>query len=149
VYDLLVAPLTSAERQAYYCDSQRLARLLGIPPDLTPPEYDDFCNYMDAMLNSDALTVGEPARAVARALFSPPVTGRLAQTASFVGIGLLPERLREAYGLWWDADQEGRLRKLAAFTRRVRPLLPNTLCVHPGAARAERRLRSELSLTVI
>ncbi|HLE30361.1 MAG TPA: oxygenase MpaB family protein, partial [Anaerolineales bacterium] len=44
-YDLLVAPLSLADRRAYYDDSQCLARLLGIPPDLTPPAYEDFCNY--------------------------------------------------------------------------------------------------------
>ena len=56
-YAHLVRPLSLAEKQAYYVGAQRLARAFGIPPELTPPEYDDFQTYVDAMLTSDALTV--------------------------------------------------------------------------------------------
>ncbi|MGH2521839.1 MAG: oxygenase MpaB family protein [Anaerolineales bacterium] len=145
VYDLYVRPLPPAERQAYYADSQVLARAFGIPPELMPPTYADFLTYMDSMLASDLLTVGDTAREIVQALFAPRlrVLGPFVRAASFVSIGLLPERLRAAYGFAWDERREKWLQRLAAFSRRARPLVPDVLCAHPQAVRAEWRWQLE------
>jgi uncharacterized protein (DUF2236 family) len=67
----MVRPLARSEKHAYYQVGQRLGRAFGIPAELMPPTYDDFECYVDAMLDSDALTVGPAARAVVAALFAP------------------------------------------------------------------------------
>ena len=56
--------------------ARRLGRAMGIPPELMPPTYDDFETYMDAMLSSDVLTVGQQAREIVGALFAPQVLGQ-------------------------------------------------------------------------
>jgi uncharacterized protein (DUF2236 family) len=137
VHDLLLRPLTLAEKQAYYRDTQVLGRALGIPPEMMPPTYDDFLDYVDSMLTSDLLTVGDDARAIVRALLYAPGLGPVIRAASFVSIGLLPERLRLAYGFEWDEGRERWLRRWAALSRTVWPRLPTVLRSNPRAVWAE------------
>jgi uncharacterized protein (DUF2236 family) len=142
VYDHLVRPLAPKEKQAYYAGGQQLGRVFGIPAELMPPEYDDFQTYLDAMLRSDALTVGPAARNVVNALFrGPRALGPATRLASFVSIGLTPPRLREAFGLGWTERDERRLQRLGRISRRLRPWAPAPLVVHPQALFAEWRLR--------
>jgi len=140
VYEHLVRPLALKEKQAYYVGGQRLGRAFGIPAELMPPEYDDFQTYVDAMLRSDALTVGPAARAVVNALMAPRALGSATRLASFVSIGLTPPRLREAFGLRWTERDERRLQRLGRLSRRLRPWTPAPLVVHPQALMAEWRM---------
>ena len=140
-YAHLVRPLSLAEKQAYYLGAQRLARAFGIPPELTPPEYDDFQTYVDAMLTSDALTVGSQAREVVAALFRPALLGTTVQLSSFISVGLTPPHLRDAFGFRWSRADERRFQWLGAASRRLRPLTPAPLVIHPQALLAEWRLR--------
>src|SRR5207247_6927341 len=98
VYDLFVRPLSLEERRAYYRDSRLLAPVFDIPAELMPDSYDSFAAYVDAMVAGDVLVVGDPGRQVVKALFAPPLIGRLARALSFAGIGLLAPRIRDAYG---------------------------------------------------
>jgi uncharacterized protein (DUF2236 family) len=137
-YEHLVRPLMRSEKQAYYHAGRRLGRAFGIPPELMPPTYDDFETYMDVMLSSDVLTVGPRARQIVAALFAPRVLGPTVRLGSFISLGLTPPRLREAFGLRWSERHTRLHRRLCALARRVRPLTPEPLCIHPQARRAER-----------
>jgi uncharacterized protein (DUF2236 family) len=141
VYEHLVRPLSLKEKQAYYVGGQQLGRAFGIPAELMPPEYDDFQTYVDAMVRSDALTVGPAARAVVNALVKPRGLGTAMRLSSFISIGLTPPRLREAFGFEWSARDERRLQRLGRLSRRLRPWTPAPLVVHPQALVAEWRLR--------
>jgi uncharacterized protein (DUF2236 family) len=142
VHELCIAPLSCAERQAYYRDSQRLGEWFGLSAALMPATYHGFEGYVQAMLDSELLVVGPAAREIAATLYPRAWWGGAVRLASFVGIGLLPERLRAAYGFEWTAHQETRLQRAAAWLRRARPALPALLCVNPLAlaAEAQRRL---------
>lgn len=142
-YTHLVRPLTLTEKHSYYQVGQRLGRAFGIPLELMPPTYADFECYVEAMLDSDALTVGPAARAVVAALFAPPLLGPTVRLGSFISVGLTPPRLREAFGLPWTPAHEVWFQRLGALSRRVRPLTPAPLCVHPQALLAEWRVRRE------
>ncbi len=141
VYERFVTPLSLEDKQAYYRDAQRLAEVMGIPRPLTPPTYADFLNYMDAMLTSDMLTVGDDARAIVAALFRPPLFGPLARGLFSFTAGLLPPHLREAYHLAWDDRAEQRLDHVAAFSRRFWLALPSVIRAHPKAVNSERQWR--------
>ncbi len=141
VYDHFVAPLSLDDKRDYYRDGLLLGQLLGIPPDMMLATYDDFADYMATMINSNLLTVSDTARNIVEALFAPPLFGPFARTASFVGIGLLPQRIRNEFGFEWDTKREKRLHQLAALSRRVRPLLPHFVAANPQALIAERRIR--------
>lgn len=138
-HELFVRPISPAEKASYYADFQKLGSYLGLSPALTPATYPDFQDYMQAMLHSDLLTVSDKARDIARALYAPPVVGRVVRGLSFVGIGLLPAHIRAAFGFSWSETHERWLHKLAAFSRRARPLLPSLLMVHPTVLLAEWR----------
>jgi uncharacterized protein (DUF2236 family) len=137
-YDLLIRPLSDDERAAYYRDCQTLAKWFGLSPALMPATFDDFRAYMQAMIQSDLLTVSDAARDIVRALHTAPVFGPLVRVASWPGHGLLPPHLREAFGLQWSEAQSAWLRRLAAFTRRARPLVPDLFALNPLAWRRER-----------
>jgi uncharacterized protein (DUF2236 family) len=136
-YARFVTPLTYADRCSYYDDCTRLAQLLGIPADAIPRTYTAFNLYLGAMLEGSALRVTPPAREIVAALFAPTLRGRATRLFSFPGIGMLPPRLRAAYGLaWTDADTK-KLEQLGALTRRLRPHLPGALALFPRAFAAE------------
>ena len=143
VHDLFIRPLSPAERTSYYRDSRRLAGMLGIPQDVMPASYEGFTAYVASMLASDKLAVGDNGRTLATSLFGQGLTGSLTRAASFVGIGLLPARLRNAYGFPWDDKREQRLHRLAGLSRRIRRRLPNLICASPRAVIAGWRSREQ------
>lgn len=137
VHDLMLQPLSLTEKHAYYGDTQILGRALGIPPEMMPPTYDDFLNYLDSMLTSDVLTVGDDARNIVHALFHAPGLGPGIRAASFVSVGLLPERLRSAYGFEWEAGHARWLKRWSTLSRALWPRVPALLRAHPQAVWAE------------
>ena len=115
-----VAPLDAEALRAYYADQRRVARLLGIPGDLVPADAGAFRAWFDAMLAGDALHVGDRAREIAAAVLDPPRPLPGGSLFRLVTAGLLPPRLRDAFGLRWDDEHEARLRALAEAARALR-----------------------------
>jgi uncharacterized protein (DUF2236 family) len=141
VYDQFVKPLSAEDRENYYRDGLVLGELLGIPRDMMPSTYVGFAAYVETMIHSDTLAVGETARKVATALFAPPLFGPFVRLGSFVGLGLLPEKIRSAFGFEWDERQERWLRRVMAWHRAVRPLIPDVILVNPQATMTAWRQR--------
>jgi uncharacterized protein (DUF2236 family) len=133
VYDLFVSPLSDDEREQYYRDSLTVAKLFAIPEGITPSTYADFRSYVSRMLESDVITVTDTAREIARALFSPSIEGTLLFLGSAIGIGLLPECMRQEFGLRWSRRREKWLCRMASVSRRARGHLPSILCSSPMA----------------
>lgn len=126
VYDAFVAPLDDDAREAFHADQRVVARLLGVPPERVPPDYAAFRDEFDAIVAGDTLAVGEQAREIAQAVLHPP-GGFGGGTVRGVTAALLPPRLREAFGLRWDASRAARFDALVASVRRLRAER------HPGA----------------
>jgi uncharacterized protein (DUF2236 family) len=137
LYELFVRTVSVEEKESYYQDSRRMGRLLGIASARMPADYGSFAAYLQTMLSGGTLVVSAAAQEVATALLAGPLRGRIVRAASFVSIGLLPKDLRVAYGLSWNESQQKRLLKLARICRRLRPWLPDLLCVNPQAWLAE------------
>jgi uncharacterized protein (DUF2236 family) len=119
-----VAPLPPEALRSYYADQRTLARVLGIPEPLVPVDYAAFRAYFDGMLAGDALAVGDAAREIAAAVLDPPLRLPATGLARLVTAGLLPARLREAFGLAWDERREARLQELCASARALRAGAP-------------------------
>jgi uncharacterized protein (DUF2236 family) len=137
LYELFVRPLSTEQKESYYQDSRRMGVMLGIASVRMPADYGGFAAYLQTMLSGGTLVVSAPAREVAAALLAGPLRGRMVRAASFVSIGLLPKDLRAAYGLPWNETRQKQLLRLAAICRRLRPRLPDLLCVNPQAWLAE------------
>ena len=135
-YEVFVGPLSGAERDRYCDEARRIEPALGIPAGRLPRTRAELCDYMDAMLAGGDIAVTDTARSLAREVLHPPLARPLRPLlalARLPAVGLLPPRVREAYGLAWSPGQERALRLLAASSRRVLPLLPSRLRDWPAA----------------
>ncbi|GGV35040.1 hypothetical protein GCM10010182_68780 [Actinomadura cremea] len=135
--------------EEYYRQARIVAEVLGCPLEDQPPDLASFRAYMDGMLAS--LEVDDNARAVAEAVLHPRRLRALGPGLAVfraVTAALLPEPLREQYGLPWDARHR-RLAALvlatAALGHRVTPgplrRPPQPLLVRLARHRVERTLR--------
>jgi uncharacterized protein (DUF2236 family) len=145
-YGLVVRPLTAAERDAYCLESRAMGMLLGIPPDRLFPNAAALDAYLQTMLASDAIVVGDTARALARDLLAPnwpllarPVLALLALPA----FGLLPPAIRQAYGVPWSPWHERSLGLLIWALRHILPFMPASLRYWPTALTALRRTQPD------
>ncbi len=138
-YETFVARLQLSDRETYYQESKLLGELLGLPRAAYPASLADFDAYMAAAIDGDVLVVDRRALELAEAVLRPPVrwVPRLAyKPLEAVTAGLLPWRLRTAYGLSWGRPD----RLMFAAARRSVPrmvaLLPRQMRKMPPARRA-------------
>jgi uncharacterized protein (DUF2236 family) len=103
VYRAYVGGLTRDEEAAYWQDYRVVGRLFGLRQADMPRTLDDLDDYRHSMLDGDTLHVTDWARERARSIvLEPPVplaARPLVETANFVTIALLPDAIREQYGL--------------------------------------------------
>jgi uncharacterized protein (DUF2236 family) len=161
-YDAWIEPLSAAHRAAFYEETLPVGRAFGIPERLLPPDLEAFDAYLAEMLAPDGpIQVGELARELGTAVLSPPLGPALAALGDpdpslapildalpaaayrwllWPSIGLLPPRIREAYGLHWGLRERAVSAWLVATWRAWRPLLPRTFRTMPQALAADRRV---------
>lgn len=120
VYEQFVADLDADAREGFYAGQRVLARLLGVPEARVPRSYADFRRYFDGMLEGDALCVGDEGREVAQSVLRPPGGLGDSGTVRLITTALLPQRLREAFALPWDAARAQRFDALRESVRRLR-----------------------------
>jgi len=148
-YELFVEPLDPAEKDRYCADAQGIGPLLGIPDDYLPTSYADLLDFMNGMLASGEVQVGETARFLSGHLLAPPpiplVSQPLGDWLTLPIVGLLPPEIREAYGFSWDERRERRLLLLASASRVMHRRLPARLHRWPQARRAAVRLQRSLA----
>jgi uncharacterized protein (DUF2236 family) len=145
-YDLFVAPLSPEERKKYYDDSKKLAALFGIQEKNIPPSIEVFDTYMSEILASGQIIVGAKAKSLAHEVLYPRpwLLRPAAPVFRLATAGLLPEKLRDGYGLQWNRRREKRLFLIATAIRLLLPFIPQILRIVPNARRAERVERRRL-----
>ncbi|AMA56965.1 oxygenase MpaB family protein [Bradyrhizobium sp. CCGE-LA001] len=143
-HDLIVPPLSSAERERYWTESRLYGALFGLTGTDLPADWAGFAAYNAAMAQSETLTVSAAAREIAAQIFSgarpwlrPPRWYR-ALTAR-----MLPERLRTGFGFELDERDERAADNALAWIRRVYPKLPDRLRYVGPYQEAQARLRGE------
>jgi len=139
-YDTFVRPLAAEEKSRYYHDSKKLAYLFEIPETLVPQSLADFNGYLERMLAGGEIAVGPTARALAKEILhpSPGILKPASPLFRLITAGLLPECLRDAYGLRWSEPKEKTFWLIANWIRRLLPLVPSSLRIVPNARRAEK-----------
>jgi uncharacterized protein (DUF2236 family) len=131
-YRRFVGPVPQDLEAAFFEDSARLGRMLGIPSGVLPTSAAAFNEYVETM--SHHLEVSAVARALSAEVFTPRPQ---AAAPAFVVLreltsGLLPPALREQYGLGWGPGRESVLRVAAAASRIAWPRLPSALRYPPA-----------------
>lgn len=125
VYERVLRAPSGDLAAAYVDQARHVADVLGCPPGAQPADIAAFRRYMDEMIST--LEVTDTGREVMRAVLWSRRLRWLAPALwvnRFVTTGLLPERIREQYGLPWS-DRKDRLLwsllRLYAFGYRLVP----------------------------
>jgi uncharacterized protein (DUF2236 family) len=136
VYELIVEPLSDAERDAYCDEAAPVAIALGARSEQVPRHAAGVRTYVAAMLDSGTLAVTREARELVDAVLRPPLawmTGPIAPTNRRMTLGLLPPPVRRAYGFDWTPDDEREYERLARRIKRLRAWVPDSVALWPEA----------------
>ncbi|GAC1657817.1 MAG: oxygenase MpaB family protein [Ktedonobacteraceae bacterium] len=125
-YALFFGPLSSAEKEQYYHESKMRVRLLGLPLDAIPRTVLDLEQYINETLYSNRLAATPQARELVQKVLFPSASTLfrpLTHFNLFVTCALLPQPIREIYGLQWSKRQQ---HKFDLLIQRMRAVLPYT-----------------------
>ena len=137
-YEIAFGPMPPLMKEEFCRQSARAAVALGCPPELWPGSVAEFDAYWQGQL--PGLAVSDDARRICRAmLYSRTLPWYLRPVlplSRLATAGMLPDRLREEYGLTWNRRREWLFRAGVRITRLVyrhvpRPVreLPKTYCL--------------------
>ncbi len=157
VFEEVVRPFRAGEAEGYWEESKRFGEMFGIRGVVMLKRLGDFREYFDGMVSGDVLAVGEVARGQCRdiARFKPsdsfasiygeawgrrwgaaidrPALQRTFTWATHrLAAGMLPARLREAYGYRWGRSERASYEMLVGVARVATKTLPPGLRFWPG-----------------
>ncbi len=133
-YQVFVGPLTHAEEEQYYQESKTVAHLLGLVEEQMPQGIDELKHYVHTMVHSDHLAPTLQARELAHQTLFPPASATLRPLMHLnlnVTNALLPQPVREIYGLEWSRAQQRAFDLASRSSRLVVPHLPTMWRVLP------------------
>jgi uncharacterized protein (DUF2236 family) len=137
-YELLVAPLAEAERDAYCNEAAPVAVALGADPARVPRDAVGVRACVATTLETGTLAVTADATALVDAVLRPPLAWLAGPAAAMnrrITIGLLPSQLRSAYGFTWTPEEARRCDRLMRRIRRLRAVMPDRIALWPEARR--------------
>ncbi len=147
-YRAFVGPLSEAECEAYWQESLRYARRLGLTDAMLPPTYAAMQTYIRECITSGEVAVGAEATKVARTILFPPLPWYRRPLWAMVRLitsGQLPAEIRQGYGLPWHWHQRLGFRLLCGLFCLLRRLFPGSVSYSILVAFAGRRARGELA----
>jgi len=143
-YDAWYEPLPAERRAAFYRETLPIGRAFGIPDGLLPESVAAFEAYWRAMLAPDGpVRVTPIARSLVPMILHPPVGPLppvLYDWLLWPAVELLPERVRDEYGIAWGPVQAGVATWLRAGFRFWAHGLPRAWRAMPQARAADRRM---------
>ncbi|MBS2533033.1 DUF2236 domain-containing protein [Catenulispora sp. NF23] len=126
LYESTLGPMPAEKREEFCREASVFSTLLGCPEDMWPSSVTEFEEYWDREMAS--LVISEEAKRICRDLLynrALPWYLRPLQPANrFVTTGLLPERMRDEFGLIWDPRRERVFRFGARVARSTYPRVP-------------------------
>ncbi|MGH3435096.1 MAG: oxygenase MpaB family protein [Sciscionella sp.] len=129
LYRQWVGPLDEDAAEAAYQQYRVLGTALQVRDEMWPADRAAFRDYWDHMVATVEVT--DHARGVCHDLLHPtslPLPLRAGMPVNrFVTAGLLPERLRQAYGIRWDERRQQRFERFTRTVNAVYPMLPTTV----------------------
>jgi uncharacterized protein (DUF2236 family) len=141
-YQLFVGPLSQREQEQYYQESKTLVGLLGLSPQYMPARVQDLLQYVDDMVHSNVLAATPQSRQLAQQVLFPPTPPSwrpLLHLNCQITCALLPQPIREIYGLQWSIKQQRTFDLSAHAIQAILPHLPMSLRVLPITRRMMER----------
>ncbi len=126
-YNLFIGSLTRTEQETYYQESKEVAHLLGLLPDKMPNTIYDLRQYVYDMVYSDRLVATPQARQLAYQVLFPPAPAILRPLMHLnlqLTCALLPQPIREIYGMEWNTHRQVIFDLSARGMRTIIPRLP-------------------------
>ena len=126
-YPLFIGPLTPDEQETYYQESKESARLLGLSPEKMPRTLVDLQDYVHDIVHSNRLVATPQARQLAHQVLFPPAPAILRPFLHInlqLTCALLPQPVREIYGLQWGTGRQHIFDLSARSMRAIIPRLP-------------------------
>lgn len=130
VEETYVGEFDERDRRRYYTESLEVARVLGVGE--APSSLDDFRSYVDARVGR--LEVTNEAREIAHHVLHPGpgwIPSLVFAPLRVMTADLLPDALRDAYGLPLTAAHRRRLTRFQTLTRWTIPRLPDWMRTFP------------------
>jgi uncharacterized protein (DUF2236 family) len=146
-YRTFVGPLDRAEAERYYREAKPIGVLLGVPPRRYPGTLAAFDGYLEEMLAGPVRPDATGLR-LARLVLRPPlrrVPAGVFAPLDVITAGLLPEGLRQDYGLRWGRASRALFRTSSVTVPRLLRVMPGRLRVVPPARLAELRANARES----
>jgi uncharacterized protein (DUF2236 family) len=128
MYETLVRPLDSDERERLWQDYVLFGELFGLPRSEVPASHVEFKAWFDGKLGApDLQTTAHGLEMAPLVAFRQPVPaaarGNIALQNHIIK-GTLPPQVREVFGIRWTRAHESSFRAIAATHRRSRGLFP-------------------------
>jgi uncharacterized protein (DUF2236 family) len=144
-YETYIQPLTDADKQSYYEDSQKTVDLLGVKASHLPATYDGLLDYMVTAVDRGDVIVGETARKIAPFILlqSKLFTFPISYPISRLTYSQLPEKIRDQYGYSLHPLELLGVSTGLKFTRKTIPILPSILRHVAPYRRAQAILRDQ------
>jgi uncharacterized protein (DUF2236 family) len=133
-YETFVRRLSGDEREDFYQQMKVLGEMLRVPHDRFPQSFDDFTRYVDTMLTDGTLCAGRQGMELSKLVLRPRLLrlpGRVFLPWEVITTGLLPQQLRDHYGLAWGGRQERLYRLFVIAVPRLVAVTPPVLRVWP------------------
>jgi uncharacterized protein (DUF2236 family) len=131
LYELLVRPLSHAEREQLWQEYLLFGELFGMPRTAAPVTAIELDEWWQHQIRSEKIFLTQHARAVGRSTgmkIPVPLYARAPMRAgSLLLTGSLPGWVRDEYGLGWSTRDEVAFRSLAAAVRAGRPVVPRAV----------------------
>ncbi|MGO8999990.1 MAG: oxygenase MpaB family protein [Polyangiaceae bacterium] len=167
MFETFVRPLSAAERARFQEESNLVEVAFGVAPDEVTSTSEAFDAYVTSVLEGDALRVTphavaqwetlvrqRPSGSLLGALFLPttrtmkaivdlsPARLLLPPSLRLFAAGMLPPRVRAAYGFRWTKTDDATLAAVIAAIRGARARLPPAVRFHPAYRQGMARLAS-------
>lgn len=143
-YETILTPLSAREREAYYAESKKVGLVFGLKPDELPADYPAFARYFEEMITGPVLAITPSAARIAEDIIHPPISWFPNIASELVAMGtaaLLPEPMRERYGLRWSPRRKLACRVARRSLRGALAYMPDVLRAGRHARRGEWRFR--------
>jgi uncharacterized protein (DUF2236 family) len=144
-YRRWVGPLARNDLDRFWAEARSVGVRMGIPLRVSPVDWSALMAWWDRMLAPDGpIQVTPTARALAPMILRPPLPLAPAWSVDLLalpGLGLLPDRLRSAYGIDWSPARDRSSRWLGRAVRLWTAATPVSLRSMPQARAAFSRAR--------
>jgi uncharacterized protein (DUF2236 family) len=145
-YERWVGPLTPDDRERFWAEAREYGQLLGIPLEQSPADWTALMAYWTGMLDpTGPIHVTPTARRLGASILQPPIPiapGPIVELLMLPSMSLLPARLRDEYGIEWNARRRLEARAMDQLLKLWVRVLPSNWRALPPARTADRRAQT-------